>query len=320
MVGRVKTMALADPLLSCRLYHRSCLQPFDVAEQKDTLQSFVSGCRTSTARIWRRLLGRADRLHDGIAHLGQAIQAHPHVHVMVTGGALTKTNSGYKWKAGKKTYMLPATEFSADFRMAFCTALRKLWKAGQLVTQDGQFDVEKMLEKAKSKDLEGYIQTPKGEVRNLLDYLGRYVFRIAISNHRILKVARGLVTFEYYDNRDNGKLKVMTLSAVEFIRRFLLHVLPKSFQRIRHYGLHHSSQQKKLLIARKLLGLSDEKPKIELLKMAKWLKDILQVDPDICPFCGQGKMVLLSEFSPTKKWRLMFAPLVAKIYSWSSAY
>ena len=313
-------MALADPLLSCRLYHRSCLQPFDVAEQKDTLQSFVSGCRTSTARIWRRLLGRADRLHDGIAHLGQAIQAHPHVHVMVTGGALTKTNSGYKWKAGKKTYMLPATEFSADFRMAFCTALRKLWKAGQLVTQDGQFDVEKMLEKAKSKDLEGYIQTPKGEVRNLLDYLGRYVFRIAISNHRILKVARGLVTFEYYDNRDNGKLKVMTLSAVEFIRRFLLHVLPKSFQRIRHYGLHHSSQQKKLLIARKLLGLSDEKPKIELLKMAKWLKDILQVDPDICPFCGQGKMVLLSEFSPTKKWRLMFAPLVAKIYSWSSAY
>jgi hypothetical protein len=251
---------------------------------------------------------------------GQTIQAHPHVHTMVTGGALTKTNSGYKWKEGKETYMLPATEFSADFRMSFCTAIRKMWKTGQLDTQDGQLNVEAMLEEAESKGWEVFIQTPNGEVRNLLDYLGRYVFRIAISNHRILKVARGLVTFEYYDNRDDGKLKIMTLSAVEFIRRFLLHVLPKHFQRIRHYGLHHSSQQQKLLIARQLLGLSAEKPKIEFLKMAEWLKEILQEDPDICPFCGQGKMILLREFGPTEKWRLMFAPLVAKLYSWSPAY
>jgi len=251
---------------------------------------------------------------------GQTMQAHPHVHVMVTGGALTMTSTGYTWRAGKKTYMLPASEFSADFRRAFCAAVRKMWHAGQLDTQEGQFNVEAMLQEAESKKWEVYIQTPKGEVRDLLDYLGRYIFRIAISNHRILNVARGLVTFEYYDNRDAGKLKVKTLSAVEFIRRFLLHVLPKSFQRIRHYGLHHSSQRNKLQIVRKLPGLPAGKPKIENMNMGEWLKDILLIDPDICPFCGQGKMVLLRKFSPTKKWHLLFAPLVAKMYSWGWAY
>lgn len=250
---------------------------------------------------------------------GQRMQEHPHVHTIVTGGALVKGENGYWWRAGKKSYMLPATDFSAEFRDAFCAALEKKWRDGEFETGDGEVDVEAMLAEARSKKWEVYIQAPKGKTWNLLDYLGRYIFRIAISNHRIVDVADGKVTFEYYDNEDDGKLKEMTLPAVEFIRRFLQHVLPKHFQRIRHYGLHHPACKEKLAAAREALGGSRSGPKIEKLKMGAWLEEILGEDPSKCPYCREGKMIELRRFGPIEAWRLKFAPLVGLIYRWGLA-
>jgi hypothetical protein len=250
---------------------------------------------------------------------GQTMQAHPHVHAMVTGGARVTRGREYEWRAGKKTYMLPAEEFSADFRKAFCERVKKMWQRGELESREGELDVEAMLKEAEGKKWEVYIQTPKGEVRNLLDYLGRYIFRIAISNHRIIEVKKGLVRFEYYDNRDDGKLKVKTLTAVEFIRRFLLHVLPKRFQRIRHYGLHHSSQRKKIEIARRLLGVG-VKPRIVKLELREWLQELLGEDPTRCPHCGEGRLVVVRKIGPTKAWRVKLAPLMFKIYRWGWGY
>jgi transposase len=175
-------------------------------------------------------------------------------------------------------------EFSRDFRTAFCSGVQKLWQAGSLNTCDGNLDVAGMLRKAEATDWEVFIQAPLYGPQKLIEYLGRYIFRIAISNHRILEVKHGQVTFQYYDNREGnkfkGQLKQMTLPAVQFIGRFLAHVLPSRFVRIRHFGLHHGTCRKKLQQARRLLGLPMQLPLILQLKLIEWLKQ-MKVDESI---------------------------------------
>jgi hypothetical protein len=253
---------------------------------------------------------------------GQSMQQHPHLHCMVTGGALVSTSDDYRWQAAKNNFLFPAEEFSQDFRRAFCTGVQKLWQEGSLNTQDGKLDVAGMLRKAEATNWEVFIQPPLYGPEKLIDYLGRYVFRIAISNHRILEVKNGRVTFQYYDNRDKnkfkGKLKQMTLSAVEFIGRFLAHVLPSRFVRIRHFGLHHGSCRKKLQQARRLLGLPLQLPVILKLNLLEWLKQILQTetDPRLCPGCKKGILIPGREFGPVSGWREHVLPLLGVFERW----
>ena len=256
---------------------------------------------------------------------GQTMQQHPHLHCMVTGGALVRTSDGYRWQAAKHNFLFPAEEFSRDFRRAFCAGVQALWQAGSLNTQDGKLDVAGMLRKAEATDWEVFIQPPFYGPEKLIEYLGRYIFRIAISNHRILNLNHGQVTFQYYDNRDQhnfkGKSKQMTLSAVEFIGRFLSHVLPERFVRIRHFGLHHSSCRKKLQQARRLLGLPMQLPVILKLKLIEWLKHILQTetDPRLCPACKKGILVPSREFGPLSGWREHLLPLLGFFERWKFA-
>lgn len=256
---------------------------------------------------------------------GQSIQQHPHLHFIVTGGALVSTPDGFRWQAAKNNYLFPVEEFSQDFRRAFCASLRKLWQDGKLDTQDGKLDVTRMLVKAEATDWEVFIQPPLYGPEKLIDYLGRYVFRIAISNHRILNVKHGQVTFQYYDNRDGnkfkGQLKQMSLSAMAFIGRFLAHVLPSRFVRIRHFGLHHASCRKKLQQARRLLGLPMQLPVILKLKLIEWLKLILQTatDPRLCPVCKQGILIPGRQFGPVAGWREHVLPLLGLFERWKFA-
>jgi hypothetical protein len=249
---------------------------------------------------------------------GQVMQRHAHTHAMVTGGALVEERGEYRWKTARKTWLFPAEEFSAAFRQAFCDGVRKLWQQGKLRWgRERALEVEKMLQAGGSQKWEVYIQTPRGQPEDLLEYLGRYVYRTAMSNHRILAVGAKKVRFEYYDNREKGKLKEMELDGVEFIRRYLDHVLPKGFQRVRHYGLHHSSRRKQIELARRLLGDTTGKPEIRKLKLKEWLGEVLgEEDPFRCPSCGKGRMEKVREFGPIEPWRLKFAPLVGKLYQW----
>ena len=256
---------------------------------------------------------------------GQTIQQHPHVHAIVTGGALVNTLDGYAWQPAKHNFLFPAEKFSADFKLAFCSALRKLWLAGSLNTQEGKLDVSHMLAKAEATDWEVYIERPLYGPEKLIEYLGRYIFRIAISNHRIIDLKNGQVTFEYFDNRDKiqdqGKLKRMTIPAVEFIGRFLDHVLPAHFVRIRHFGIHHGSSRRKLQIARRVLGLRPQLPLIAKLNLLDWLKQILQTDQDprLCPACQKGIMVPSREFGPVTDWRKHILPLLGYFEQWRLA-
>ena len=249
---------------------------------------------------------------------GQKMQRHLHVHIIVTGGALVEMGAGYGWQEAKHNFLFDAQEFSRDYRAAYCGRVRKLWQAGKLDTRDGELAVEAMLEKALSQNWNVYFQPPIRRTERLMDYLGRYVYRIAISNHRIVEFGKGRVTFEYYDNRDRGKLKRLTVTAVEFIGLFLAHVLPRRFVRVRHFGLHHPSCRGKLQQARKLLGLPSELPVMLKLKLLDWLKLILETDQDprLCPYCGQGLMLVIHEFGPIPAWRVKLLAVMAILSRW----
>lgn len=205
---------------------------------------------------------------------GQLMQPHLHTHVMATGGALVKKNAGaYAWRAANQRFLFPVVAMSARFREVFCARVRKLHKKGKLrLGRHTHIAVDGILAAAESKAWEVYIQTAAGQPEDLLDYLGRYVYRTAMGNHRIVSVGKESVVFKYKDNRDAGTEKEIELAGQEFMKRFLDHVLPKRFQRVRHYGLHHSSQREKLKIVRRLLGLAAGLPQIDELKLREWLK------------------------------------------------
>jgi hypothetical protein len=249
---------------------------------------------------------------------GQTMQPHLHVHFIVTGGALVKTPDGYRWQAAKPNYLFPVKLLSKDFLKAFCAGVLLLSQEKRLDTAQGELDIAAMLAEAQSKDWEVFIQPPICGIDNLMDYLARYIFRIAISNQRILSIDHGQVSFEYFDNRNDGKLKVMSLPAVEFIRRFLAHVLPSRFVRVRHYGLHHGSCRKKLQVARRLLGLPPALPIITQLMLLDWLKKILKSsdDPRLCPVCRKGLLLPVRKLPPTYGWRSHLLPLLGFLTRW----
>ena len=253
---------------------------------------------------------------------GQVMQEHLHIHFIVTGGALVSSPTGYRWQAASHKFLFPVKLLSNQFRNRFCFELSQLWADGKLNTNDGALDVQSMLTEALSKNWEVYIQAPLYGVEKLIEYLGRYIFRIAISNHRIVAVGKDSVTFKYFDNRDDGKEKLMTLSAMEFIRRFLSHVLPDGFVRVRHFGLHHGSCRAKLQQARRVLGLPFALPAILKLKFLDWFKQITKSDDDprLCKFCGKGLMLTVREFGPVFGWRLKFHAALGLLTSWKNAF
>jgi len=226
---------------------------------------------------------------------GQTMNAHVHTHCIVPGVALSK--EGVIRKSGQK-YLFDAKKLSARFRDRFCRKIRRLYRKGELkpvlsaaeglVGLAAEVDVEELVKEMMSKKWEVYIKAFEG-AEQVLNYLSRYVHQVAISNYRIVNIERwkGRVTFRYKDNRDGGKQKEMTIKGEEFIRRFVWHILPKGFHRIRHYGLHQGGCRKKLWKVRELLGLEGEVPEAKKLKLGEWLEELRGEDIlNKCPRCG----------------------------------
>lgn len=238
----------------------------------------------------------------------QTMSRHIHVHCIVWGGALVKNERGVRVRTRTKNFLFDAKELSKDFRKEFCKRLRKMYEQGKLdvAAEIAEVDVEAMLQQMLSKLWNVFIKPAPSDPKELCKYLGRYVRGIAISNYRILSIKRGRVRFKYCDNRDGGKEKVMTLPAVEFLRRFLQHVLPSRFVRVRHYGLHHSSKRAERDLVRQLMGQDEKEPtEAPKLDLGEWLQSVLPEgqDPRQCPFCKEGRMYLRTEFeglSPLK--------------------
>jgi hypothetical protein len=190
---------------------------------------------------------------------GQNLQLHPHLHCVVTGGGLSA--DGTRWVTGRDDYFLPVKVLSRLFRGKFMAALQVARVKGLL---DFAGSTAKLLEPNHwaawrdalyRKEWVVYAKPPFGGPEQVFRYLGNYTHRVAISNHRIVSVGDGKVSFSVKDYKDDARKKILTLDAIEFLRRFLLHVLPKGLVRIRHYGLCSSSNAtSKLALARRLLA------------------------------------------------------------------
>jgi hypothetical protein len=221
---------------------------------------------------------------------GQQLRFHPHLHCVVTGGGLAR--DGQRWVAGRRQYFLPVKVLGKLFRGKFLAALKTMYQTGQLALTGSVAHLndprafQQLLDALYGCKWIVYAKRPFGGSAQVFRYLGRYSHRVAISNSRLVSMDEKQVSFDWKDYADGHQTKVMCLSVEEFLRRFLLHVLPKGFVRIRHYGLLASvNVATKLARCRQLLG---QEAKLAPPSCKNWIDRVLEwtgQDPRRCPHC-----------------------------------
>ena len=220
---------------------------------------------------------------------GQNLSLHPHVHCIVPGGGIT--NAGY-WKNTKNNgqFLFPVKAMSMVYKAKFVEKLKHFFNESKQVL-DSSFRRQLY-----DKKWVVYAKHPFLGPKQVIEYLGRYSHKIAISNHRLKSIENRKVSFSYKDYAHGSTQKLMTLEAEEFLRRFCLHILPPRFMKIRHYGILASRSKPKLKMQQMKLGvIIIKKEKIH------W-KEITKIkfgyDVDVCPCCKTGKMIRLLSFNP----------------------
>jgi hypothetical protein len=237
---------------------------------------------------------------------GQNLSLHPHVHMIVPAGGMTP--QGY-WKntKNKGNYLFPSMAMAVVFKNKMMEKIREFLKQKKIILPD---DLRKLLY---NKKWIVYAKQPFAGPKQVIEYLGRYTHKIAISNHRIKNIADDKVSFSYKDYADSGKQKTMTLSSTEFLRRFCLHILPKGFRKIRHYGFLASRNKPKL---RKHQFMSGIIVKNEDKKNWKQIAgEKLNYDADKCPCCKKGVMERIVSFganSPPEMIRNLIDGIIKK--------
>ena len=231
---------------------------------------------------------------------GQSLQFHPHLHFVVPGGGLSA--DGQRWISCRPDFFLPVRVLSHRFRRLLLKSLQHAFDCGKLEffnslesLRDRRAFVQ-FVERMKDCDWVVYAKRPFAGPQQVLDYVGRYTHRVAISNNRLLDIENGHVSFAWKDYRAGGQVKTMTLSADEFIRRFLLHVLPDGFQRIRYYGfLGNRYRKERLEQCRRLLGMPNRAdPKNTAEKDYRdHYEELTGISLHQCPECKQGRMVMV---------------------------
>ncbi|WP_275099493.1 IS91 family transposase [Sedimenticola hydrogenitrophicus] len=223
---------------------------------------------------------------------GQTLTQHVHLHCLVPGGVLTDQGS---WKAARSTYLFPVRALSRHFRGHLVGRLRKLFEAGALCRVTAA-DVSARLDALMAKEWVVFSRPCEHATRSVVNYLARYSHRTAISNQRILAMDEETVSFRYKDYGDSDRQKVMHLSHTEFIRRFLLHVLPKGLMRIRHFGyLANCCREKRLAQIRAAMAeATPSEPETVLHPSGP------EVETWPCPACRTGRLRVVAELPPRR--------------------
>ena len=238
---------------------------------------------------------------------GQNLMFHPHLHCVVPGGGLSP--DGSRWIPCRQGFFLPVRVLSRLFRRLFLELLEKAFDDGQLKFFSSLQELQdrkaflRYLAPIRKNEWVVYAKKPFAGPQQVLDYVGRYTHRVAISNNRILNIEDGQVTFRYKDYRHGSQQKTMTLSADEFIRRFLLHVLPEGFHRIRYYGfLGNRYRKEKLERCRHLLGMvplqPDSPTEVAELDYRDRYQALTGSSLWECPACHRGRMIVIGEIPP----------------------
>ena len=297
-------------LLDCEYFHVVFTVPEEIAaiayQNKEVVYSILFRAMAETLRTIA-----ADPKHLGaeigffaVLHTwGANLLHHPHLHCVVPGGGLSP--DGTRWISCKPGFFLPVRVLSRLFRRLFLEYFQGAFDAGKLQFFTAleklrdRCEFARYLAPLRKAEWVVYAKAPFAGPQQVLDYVGRYTHRVAISNHRLLDIEAGQVRFQWKDYRDKGQQKAMTLSAEEFIRRFLLHALPDGFQRIRYYGLlGNRYRQQKLARCRQLLSMA---PPVEAQAPADYrVRHEILTGSSLreCPVCHRGRMVMVEMLAP----------------------
>jgi hypothetical protein len=236
----------------------------------------------------------------------QTLLDHFHLHCLVPAGALSLDQK--RWSPARKNFLFPVTALSIVFRGKFLDLLKnafaqnKLLFVGQSASLADPLAFKVLFNALRKKPWIVYAKKPFGSPVHVLDYLGRYTHRVALSNDRILSAHNEEVTFSYRDRKDQNRKKTMTLDAHEFIRRFLLHVIPKGFVRVRHFGFLANRSKSLLSKCRRLLDLGPVPPKLPQKSVHELMLQLTGIDITRCPLCQKGTLVFLADLPVPIPW------------------
>jgi predicted Zn-ribbon and HTH transcriptional regulator len=246
----------------------------------------------------------------------QTLLDHFHLHCLVPAGALSFDHK--RWSPARKNFLFPVKALSIVFHGKFLDLLKKAFEQNKLlfVAQSASLadpvTFQLLIKVLRKKPWVVHAKKPFGSPDHVLDYLGRYTHRVALSNDRILSAHSGNVTFSFSqrlirlrrnrDRKNHNQRKFMRLQTEEFIRRFLLHVIPKGFVRVRHFGLLANRSKSLLSKCRQLLNLSPTVPKLPQRSVQELMLQLTGIDISRCPLCQKGTLVFLANLPVAAAW------------------
>lgn len=236
---------------------------------------------------------------------GQDLSFHPHIHCIVSGGGVRKG----RWVAAKRknnTFLFPKAAMQKIYKGFFMHQLRRLHKNGQLAINEIQF--HQLLTTIGLKKWNVYAKKPFGGPQQVVEYLGRYTHKVAITRHRIEEISEKTITFRYKDYADGNKSKLMNLSQPEFLRRFEQHILPKGFVKIRNYGFLKNYNKTARLNELRLKMKLPPAPKKIRIPAAQRLLEKYGRDVTRCPKCEKGMLLLMETVRPYYDYRIRAIP------------
>lgn len=294
--------AQAEDLLPVPYFHLvftlpHVLNPIFLREPRLSYALLFEASAATLVDVCRRRLGATPGITAVLHTWTQLLLYHPHIHCIASGGGLSADG---EWIASRPNFFLPVRVLAEVFRGKLLETFEATLTAGHLRISERV--VRDLLRRAAAKDFVVYSKAPFASPEQVLRYLGRYTHRIAIGNERLRAHRNGQVTFSYRDRKHGACKKLTTLTGSEFTRRFLLHVVPKRFVRVRHYGLlANGVKTRRLTLARSQLD-SPVTTRPSPAKAETWqdtYRRLLGRDPHQCPQCRTGRLVVVAEIPPS---------------------
>jgi hypothetical protein len=296
-------------LLPCGYFHLVFTLPHDLnpiilcnkkitlnilfAAVKKTLQAFAKDPQ------WRLegQLGMIAVLHTW----SQTLIDHFHLHCLIPAGALSLAKD--KWVPSRAKYLFAIGSLAKEFRKRYLRCLKKAYSDAELIFQgntavfESDQEFNRLLESLSELKWIAYAKRPFAGPEQVLEYLGRYTHRVAISNNRIISIDNDKVIFIYRDRKRKNQTRTMTLAADEFVRRFLLHVLPRGFMKIRYFGfLANTNKKQTIALIRRLINSKAELQQKTNETIEEMMLRLTGTDITCCPECGKGKMRRIKKF------------------------
>jgi len=303
-------------LLPCGYFHLvftlpHALNPIILSNKRTTLHILFAAVNQTLQAFAKdpqwRLEGRLGFIC--VLHTwSQTLIDHFHLHCLIPAGALAFTKD--RWIPANDNYLFKITSLAKEFKKRYLKLLLNSYLKDQLVFTkktaplESKQNFQQLINCVSKKRWIAYAKRPFAGPQQVLEYLGRYTHRVAISNNRIIGIDNGRITFTYKDRQKDDEIKIMTLDADEFIRRFLLHVLPKGFMKIRYFGfLAHTNKKELIPLIRKLIDSDATLPEKINESVKEMMLRLTGIDISCCPQCKKGKMIRIRKLPIQENWK-----------------